>query len=489
MQHLSPQLTPESPVAEPDAIAHVNAVDAHEWGKLRTAWLIAVMLVAVLAIRLAGPIPKPQDVEFADRIALIREQVRRLYVEPVDESRLEDSAIAGLLQPLDPYTEFFRADVRQRLMESIEGNFVGIGVTIRQNDAGEVEVVSPIEGSPALEAGVEAGDVLVSADGKSLAGLDTEAASRLVRGPAGTSVRVGLRRVDGGVVEKVIARRQVAVSSIAGVGRTTGVNWNWWADEDARIGYVRIRQFTPGVARQAEAVFRELLDQGMRGLVIDLRYDGGGVLEEAVDLADLFLESGIIVGVRARDVPGETRSARGSGTLPPVPLAVLVNQDSASASEIFAGAIQDHRRGVIVGVRTFGKGSVQRIVPIGEDGVLKITTAYYTLPSGRIIHRRPGDATWGVEPDIEREMTDDEQRQLIREWSRREVIRNNTAASAERESEPSGGATSTASTKDKPTSTSDESSSTPTAVADIDPQLRDAIKALAAMMMKDEPLR
>jgi carboxyl-terminal processing protease len=454
-------------------ISVTNPMDAHEWGKLRTAWLIGVMLLAVLSIRLAGPIPKPQDVEFADRIALIREQVRRLYVEPVDESRLDDAAIAGLLQPLDPYTEFFRADVRQRLIESIEGNFVGIGVTIRQNDAGEVEVVSPIEGSPALDAGVEAGDVLISVDGKSLTGLDTEAVSRLVRGRAGTSVRVGLRRLDGSLVEKLIARRQVSVSSIAGMGRTTGVSWNWWADEEARISYVRIRQFTPGVARQVEGVLRELLEEGMRGVILDLRYDGGGVLEEAVDLADLFLDSGTIVGVRARDVPGETRSARASGTLPPIPLAVLVNQDSASASEIFAGAIQDHRRGVVVGVRTFGKGSVQRIIPIGEDGALKITTAYYTLPSGRIIHRRPGDTTWGVEPDIVREMTDDEQRQLIRDWSRREVIRNINGSSIPRPTEAS----------------SSESSPAKPSVADVDPQLREAVKALAAMLMKSAPSR
>ena len=417
----------------------------------RGAWVVGVMLATMLCIRLAGPVPTRTDEKLAERVALIANEVRQNYVDDVSPELLEENAIGGMLEKLDPYTQYFPPREADYLLEVLEGNFVGIGVTIRENSSKEIEVVSPIEGSPALAAGIRAGDVLLRANGKSLSGLTTENASQLVKGPAGTKVTITLRRIDGSVDDVRVERRMVHVPSIAGYERLDDGKWNFLVDPELKIGYIRLVQFTTGSNLEVLAAMNSLREMGMTALVLDLRFNPGGTVEDAVAIADQFLESGTIVSIRGRQYPTRIVEAQPGQSFENLPLAVLINQDSASASEILAGALKDHDRAVVVGTRSFGKGSVQTTHDFSNDGgTLKMTVAHYYLPSGRVVHRKIGATDWGVDPQINVPMNDQQMLVLLRAWSARDVIRNGPAT--------------------QPTEADD-------------PQLKEAIKALTAMMI------
>lgn len=417
----------------------------------RGAWIVGVMLATMLCIRLAGPVPSRTDEKLAEQVALISSEVRRHYVDVVSPEVLEENAIGGMLDRLDPYTNYYPPRESDAVMEMLEGKFVGIGVTIRLNEKKEIEVVSPIEASPALKSGVRAGDVLLSADGKSLDGLTTEEASQLVKGPAGSKVTIKLRHVDGTIDELRIERQMVHVPSVAGYERREDGSWKFLVDEDLKIGYIRLSQFTDGAHFEVIDALTKLQALGMKALVLDLRFNPGGTVEDAVLIADQFLKEGTIVEIRGRKYPTQVFSAKAGQPFESIPLAVLINQESASASEIVAGALKDHNRAVVVGTRSFGKGSVQNPVPI-NGGTLKITVAYYYLPSGRLVHRKEGAADWGVDPQINVPMDNQQMLNLLRAWAAREIIR--------------------------------EGPTTQPIEAD-DPQLKEAIKALTAMMMSE----
>ena len=316
-------------------------------------------------------------------LAEVMDRIRREYVDPVPARNLVDGAARGMVAGLDAHSRFLDADEYEQIRISTSGNYTGVGLEV-QADGERVVVVAPIEGSAAARAGLQSGDVLVSIDGVAVdAGQLGEAIQRL-RGKPGTAVAVTALRGEASLPFRLL-RGPVQVHSVRTASLGDGV------------GYVRITQFSDRTAADLGRALREFRQApgGLRGLVLDLRDNPGGVLDAAVAVADAFLEQGRIVSASGR---ARTASFRHDATpgdlLEGAPLAVLVNGNSASAAEIVAGALKDHGRATLLGARTFGKGSVQTVLPLADGRALKLTTARYFTPAGDSIHAR------GIDPDI-----------------------------------------------------------------------------------------
>ena len=314
-------------------------------------------------------------------------RIKNDYVEPVEDKALLENAIRGMLSGLDPHSSYLIPDDYQELQAGTSGEFGGLGIEVGMED-GFVKVIAPIDDTPAKRAGVEAGDLVIRLDDTPVKGMSLSDAVKVMRGAPGTDiiltiVREGLDRP----IRITITRDVIQVTSVRSRALEPG------------YGYVRISQFqlrTGETLREVVGKLREDAgDEDLKGLVLDLRNNPGGVLNAAVSVSDAFLSEGIIVYTEGRmDDAKLTFSAKGSDILDGIPLVVLVNAGSASASEIVAGALQDHRRAVIMGEKTFGKGSVQTILPLGNGSALKLTTARYYTPSGISIQAR------GIVPDI-----------------------------------------------------------------------------------------
>ena len=326
--------------------------------------------------------------EFSKLFA-VYQRVKANYVEEVDDDKLIKGAINGMLASLDPHSSYLDGSDLQRLETMIDGNYSGLGLSVGMED-GAVKVISPFRGSPAEQAGMKAGDYITHLDGKLIYGSDLDEAVSQMRGPAGTSIRLTVFRPGRDEPFDVTVTR--------GVIELEPVTWEL---QPGNIGVITVNEFSRDVGSdvfEAWNAMREKAPGRIDGLVLDLRSNPGGSLDEAVALSDLFLEKGRIVSQRGR-ARGETllydaetvyRGAIARG----VPMVVLIDAGSASASEIVAGALQDHRRAVIMGERSFGKGSVQTLLPLGRDAALKLTTARYYTPSGRSIQ------SLGISPDI-----------------------------------------------------------------------------------------
>jgi carboxyl-terminal processing protease len=325
--------------------------------------------------------------EEARLLAEVIERVKRDYVDRIDDGALIAAAIRGMIADLDPHSSFLEPAEFQDIRISTSGKYSGIGIDLGIED-GRVVVVAPIDGSPAARAGILAGDVILAVDGVAVGADDLEFMVGRMRGPAGTRVELDLRRK--GVDEPLLIelhRGQIEIQSVRAELLEAG---------DA---YIRITHFTDATANDLRKVLRELEQQAGRplsGLLLDLRNNPGGVLESAIEVADIFLDGGLIVSAEGRMPDARFRiNATPGDQLAGAPLTVLVNKGSASASEIVAGALKDHRRATIVGTSTFGKGSVQTIIPLSEGNAIKLTTSRYYTPSGMSIQAR------GVTPDIE----------------------------------------------------------------------------------------
>jgi carboxyl-terminal processing protease len=318
----------------------------------------------------------------------IFERVRSHYVEKPDDSKLVEGAINGMLNGLDPHSSYMDPKGFRDMQVQTHGEFGGLGIEVTMED-GLVKVVAPIDDTPAAKAGVRAGDVITHLNDEAVQGLTLNQAVEKMRGPVNTKIRLKVMRkgVDK-PIEIAITRDVIKVRSVR--SRTEGDD----------IGYVRITQFneqTTDGLKKAIADANTQLGDKLRGYVIDLRNNPGGLLDQAISVSDAFLERGEIVSTRGRD-PEETQrfNARPGDLTKGKPVIVLINGGSASASEIVAGALQDHRRATLVGTRSFGKGSVQTIIPLGSgNGALRLTTARYFTPSGRSIQAK------GITPDIE----------------------------------------------------------------------------------------
>ncbi|SCZ65902.1 carboxyl-terminal processing protease [Epibacterium ulvae] len=325
--------------------------------------------------------------EQLDLFGDIFERIRVQYVEQVDEKELIEAAIGGMLSSLDPHSSYLSPDDAASMRVQTRGEFGGLGIEVTQEE-GFVKVVSPIDGTPAEEAGIESGDFITHVDGNSVLGLGLDEAVDLMRGPVGSEIVITVVREG--------AEEPFDVSIIRDTIKLTAVR----SRTEGQTAVVRVTTFNDqtypnlesGIAKQIEEVGG--IDN-LNGIVLDLRNNPGGLLTQAIKVSDAFLESGEIVSTRGRDPQdGERFNAEPGDLAQGLPMVVLINGGSASASEIVAGALQDHRRAIVVGTKSFGKGSVQTVMPLRGNGAMRLTTARYYTPSGRSIQ------ALGVSPDI-----------------------------------------------------------------------------------------
>lgn len=367
--------------------------------------LVGILGVAVVGSTLAVTTSMGRDdYGFYDPIVDIRGMLETLYVEDPDDEALQLGAINGMIESLnDPYTVFVPTEDTADFAKNLTGEYVGIGAEVGMRD-GWFTILSPLDDSPAWRAGVQADDRVVAIDAVSTQGMTIEECIDLLMGEPGTDVSITVERPDGARTDITITRDEIRVHPVKGFIRTDGGegDWRYLLDAERGIAYVRLTQFTPHSAEELRAAIERATAAAggeLGGLILDLRFNPGGVLEQAVEIADMFLEDGVIVSTKGRTNDGRVEHAIEAGTLPDFPLLLLVNGQSASASEVLAGALIEHGRATVLGSRTFGKGLVQAVRPLPSGaGVLKITEQRYALPSGRVLQREDDSTTWGVDP-------------------------------------------------------------------------------------------
>ncbi len=312
------------------------------------------------------------------------ERIRRAYVEEIDDRTLLENAIRGMLAGLDPHSSYLSGDDYDLLQETTTGEFGGLGIEVGRED-GYIKVISPIDDTPADRAGIQAGDFIIAIDSKPVRELLPEEAANMMRGEPGTEVTVTISREGVEPFDLTIVREVISVASVRSMMLEPG------------YAYIRVAQFRTNTGDELEEELESLYaeHETLKGLVLDLRNNPGGVLQASVKAVDLFIDQGAIVSTRGRMEGNDLAFDATLDTLAPdVPMVVLINNGSASASEIVAGALQDHGRAIVMGTKSFGKGSVQSVLPLDERRALKLTTSRYYTPNGRSIQAQ------GIEPDI-----------------------------------------------------------------------------------------
>jgi carboxyl-terminal processing protease len=367
-----------------------------------------------------GAKPKDEMLELYGVFAEAVEQVEANYVRPVSRKELLETALQGMLQNLDPHSQFINTSEWKAFKRKIEGRFGGIGITVEMDATGRPRVVAPMVGTPAYEAGVLAGDLILEIDGEPTEGITPDRAVDALTGRPGTAVKLTVLHEGDEKPEPItITRAIIDVPSVLGDARKPNDEWNFMIDKDRKIGYVRITSFIQNTTEELKKALAELRSADMKGLILDLRDNPGGLLSAAVDVSDLFVDEGTIVSTKGRNTPKKTFEAHKEGNANDYPIVVLINQGTASAAEILSACLQDHHRAVVVGHRSFGKGSVQNIFDLDDgNSVLKLTVASYYRPSGKNIHRfKNAKKTdeWGVSPDDG--MTVDLSPQEYRAWA------------------------------------------------------------------------
>lgn len=354
------------------------------------------------------------------------------YSIKVDEQAIWHEFGNGAMSALDQFSAVIWPDEVKRFERSTQGAFVGVGIQIQMDELQNIKVVTPLEGQPAQRAGIQAGDLIKGVDGNPTAGFTIDQAVEVITGPENTRVTLQIERPaeeETGKPERLeftITRQRIELPTVTGWYKTGAGDgpeaWDWFIDPDADIGYVRLSSFSEHTTRDFDRAIDAMRDAGLRGLVLDLRFNPGGLLDQAVSIGNRFIGSGLIV--KTEDAMGQVQDRQFARSIPErkslsdIPVVVLINQGSASASEIVAGAIQSHAsnggvQATIVGDRSFGKGSVQNVFPLAADAsaYMKLTTQYYKLEGNRNIHRREGageEQEWGVVPNLRVEMLPDQ---------------------------------------------------------------------------------
>jgi len=347
---------------------------------------IIVLSIIFFNIFNVSALSKNELYEKIDLFGEVLENIKKDYVDEVDQSKMMDSAINGVLQSLDPYSAYMSPELFKEMQTDTKGQFGGLGIEIGM-EAGVVKVISPIDDTPAEKAGIRAGDYIVKIGEEQVQGKSLMEAVKLMRGPVNTPINLTVRRkgikkpLEFKIVRKIIQVQSVSSEIIS---------------KDKNLGYIRLKSFNENSDKQFLKSLKKFeKNSNIKGYVVDLRNNPGGLLTQAINITDLFLDDGEIVSTKGRNV-SETRKffARKGDVIKGKPIVVLINNGSASASEIFAGALKDHKRAIILGENSYGKGSVQSIIPLGNGGGMRLTISKYYLPSGKSI------SEVGVTPDI-----------------------------------------------------------------------------------------
>ncbi len=354
--------------------------------------VVCILATAISGISISRAMPNwlninAKNPNYPEIFKQVIETIKRDYVEEVSEKVLYEAAIYGMLSSLDPHSTFFDAADYSDMQSNIKGEFAGLGVEITMRN-GYIVVVSPYQGSPAFRLGLKVGDIITAIDGEVIQGISLQEAAARMRGPAGSLVKITIYRESSGesldleIIREVIKIVPVKVSLI-----------------DREILYINLSAFHQNTAKEtAEAVAKVVHDVGLsklKGAILDLRWNPGGLFDQSLAISELFLDKGKIVTIRGRHAESEqVYNAQGRDMLRGLPMVIIVNGGSASASEIVAGALQDNKRAVVIGTTTFGKGSVQEVIPVTKDTAIKLTTARYYTPKGTAIQAK------GVIPDI-----------------------------------------------------------------------------------------
>jgi carboxyl-terminal processing protease len=355
--------------------------------------LLCVLVALLVGLWLGGhpeSLPGPVRDAFVEEDRALRaellETIEKNFYRPVDEERLDDASLKGMVESLgDQFSHYLTPSEAKQFREAVSGEFEGVGMNVEEDRRG-LRVLRVFEGSPARRAGIQEGDLILAVDGRSIAGVNSEVATSRIKGPSGTTVRLEVFTPGGDGTRTLRVERERIEVPVA-TGRTVERGGR-------RLGVVELLSFSSGAHGLMRSEIDEVLGDGALGIVLDLRGNGGGLLSEAVLVASIFIEDGEIVSVRGRARPERTEEAEGDAIDEDVPVVVLVDRGSASASEIVTGALRDRDRGTVVGTRTFGKGLVQEVETLSNGGVLDLTVANYYLPGGETIGRD------GIKPQV-----------------------------------------------------------------------------------------
>ncbi|GAC1324316.1 MAG: hypothetical protein NVSMB25_21710 [Thermoleophilaceae bacterium] len=338
-----------------------------------------------------GSLPGPLRDTFVEPDSALRSElimdVRENFYRGVSSAQLKDASLHGMVASLhDPYSEYFSPKETRVYEQGVNGEVEGVGMTIDPGGKGGLHVHDVVPGSPAQRAGIRRGDEIVVVNGRSVAGQSPDVTTARIRGPAGTPVTLGVRSPGSAQTRSVTVRRARIQLPVA-TGRIV-------TSAGRKLGVVRLTTFSSGAHAELRKQLDRVLAQGARGIVLDLRGNGGGLLQEGVAVGSIFVEKGLIVSTRGRSKPEQRFNSVGGSISPKIPLVVLVDEGTASAAEIVAGALRDHRRATVVGTKTFGKGVFQELEPLSNHGTVKITVGSYYLPNGENL------AGHGIEPSV-----------------------------------------------------------------------------------------